>query len=74
MARAAGQLGERQEKTYREDGIRSGYILSILPANPEDLVQLARVVAACTRQTVEDVLLNWLRLGGSEGLDHGFEH
>ncbi len=33
---------------------------------PEDLAQQARAVAASTQQTVEEVLLNWIRLGGAE--------
>jgi len=33
---------------------------------PEDLAEQARAVAASTRQTVQDVLLGWIRLGGAE--------
>jgi hypothetical protein len=35
-------------------------------ALPDDLAQQARAVAARTRQSVEDVLLEWLRRGGAE--------
>jgi len=39
---------------------------NVTVALPEDLARQARAVAARTRQTVEGVLLDWMRRGGAE--------
>jgi hypothetical protein len=44
---------------------------NVTVALPDDLARQARAVAASRRQTVEDVLLDWIRQGGAqvEGTD-----
>ncbi len=42
--------------------------MNVTLALPEDLAQQARAVAASSRQTVQDVLLGWIRLAGAAPL------